>query len=167
MITFAVLGANFIVDILYTRFDPRVRSANFPAYPRYRNGQFSTEVTMRAGQIPIDVEVTPAGQVVPMPVVAPSGVGRLTWLRNLTRNRKALLGFCIVIFFVLVAIFAPLIAPGDPTSYVSRPNLAPSSQYIFGTEGQGKDVFRQTVWGARISLTIGFATGARQPPSAS
>lgn len=115
---------------------------------------------MRAGQIPIDVEVTPAGQSVSVPVVAPSNAGRLTWLRNLTRNRKALLGFCIVIFFVLVAIFAPLIAPGDPTSYVSRPNLAPSSQYIFGTEGQGKDVFRQTVWGARISLTIGFATGA-------
>ena len=40
-----------------------------------------------------------------MPVVSPSGVGRLTWLRNLTRNRKALLGFCIVIFFVLVADF--------------------------------------------------------------
>jgi peptide/nickel transport system permease protein len=115
---------------------------------------------MRAGQIPIDVEVTPAGQVVPVPVVVPSSAGRLTWLRNLTRNRKALLGFCIVIFFVLVAIFAPLIAPGDPTSYVSRPNLAPSAQYLFGTEGQGKDVFRQTVWGARISLTIGFATGA-------
>lgn len=115
---------------------------------------------MRTGQIPIDIEVTPVGQVMPIPVVAPSGAGRLTWLRNLTRNRKALLGFCIVMFFVLVAVFAPLIAPGDPTAYVSRPNLEPSAKYLFGTEGQGKDVFRQTVWGARISLTIGFATGA-------
>ncbi|HST05229.1 MAG TPA: ABC transporter permease [Chloroflexia bacterium] len=115
---------------------------------------------MRTEQIPLDVEMTPAGQAVAMPTVAPSGMKRLVWLRNLTHNRKALLGFCIVTFFVLVAVFAPFIAPGDPTSYVSRPNLEPSAQYIFGTEGQGKDVFRQTVWGARVSLTIGFATGA-------
>jgi peptide/nickel transport system permease protein len=58
-----------------------------------------------------------------------------------------------------VAIFAPIIAPGDPTAFVARPHLEPSSEHIFGTEGQGKDVFRQTVWGARISLTIGFITG--------
>jgi peptide/nickel transport system permease protein len=56
-------------------------------------------------------------------------------------------------------VFAPVIAPGDPTAFVARPHLEPSAQHIFGTEGQGKDVFTQTVWGARISLTVGFATG--------
>jgi peptide/nickel transport system permease protein len=52
-----------------------------------------------------------------------------------------------------------VIAPGDPTAFSDRPHLDPSSKHWFGTEGQGKDVYTQTVWGARISLTVGIATG--------
>jgi len=106
-----------------------------------------------------DVEVTPAGQMVVLPTTMPERRQRLGWLRNLLRNPKARLGLGIVLFFILMAVFAPVIAPGDPTDFVSRPHQAPSSEYWFGTEGQGKDVFSQTVWGARVSLTIGFATG--------
>lgn len=84
---------------------------------------------------------------------------RLAWLRPLLRNRKAVFGFLIVLFFVLTAVFAPVIAKGDPTEFVDRPHLAPSSEYMFGTEGQGKDVFAQTVWGGRITLTVGFISG--------
>jgi peptide/nickel transport system permease protein len=61
-----------------------------------------------------------------------------------------------VLFFVLVALLAPIIAPGDPQEFVDAPNLPPSARYLFGTEGSGKDVFRQTVWGARLSLAVGF-----------
>jgi peptide/nickel transport system permease protein len=107
----------------------------------------------------VDVEITAAGQITPVPAVVPSPGKRLTWARDLTRNRKAVLGFSIILVFVLVAIFAPVIAPGDPTAFVDRPHQEPSTAHIFGTEGQGKDVFTQTVWGARISLTVGFATG--------
>jgi peptide/nickel transport system permease protein len=114
---------------------------------------------MRAQEQPAHIEVTAAGQVTPLPAAIPAKRVRLNWLRDLAGNRKALLGVIIVLFFVLVAIFAPVIAPGDPTQFVARPHLEPSSEHIFGTEGQGKDVFRQTVWGARISLTVGFATG--------
>lgn len=103
--------------------------------------------------------MTPAGQAVAVPTAAPARRQRMGWLRNLLRNPKARVGVGIVIFFALVAIFAPVIAPGDPTEFVDRPHLPPSRQYIFGTEGQGKDVFRQTVWGARTSLTIGITTG--------
>lgn len=105
------------------------------------------------------VEVTATGQVTPVPISLPSGWRRLSWLRDLAANRKALLGVIIVFFFVLVAVFAPVIAPGDPTQFVARPHQPPSAQHIFGTEGQGKDVFSQTVWGARTSLTVGFVTG--------
>jgi peptide/nickel transport system permease protein len=105
------------------------------------------------------LEVTAAGQVTPVPAAVPSARKRLNWLRDFVSNRKALLGSCIVLFFVLVAVFAPVIAPGDPTAFVARPHQEPSAQHIFGTEGQGKDVFAQTVWGARVSLTVGFATG--------
>ena len=105
------------------------------------------------------LEVTAVGQVTPVPATVPSGRKRLNWLRDFVSNRKALLGSFIVLFFVLVAIFAPVIAPGDPTEFVARQNQEPSAEHIFGTEGQGKDVFTQTVWGARVSLTVGFATG--------
>jgi peptide/nickel transport system permease protein len=105
------------------------------------------------------VEVTPAGQVTLVPTAIPAGAQTKRWMRNLLRNGKALAGISIVIFFVLVAVFAPVIAPGDPTAFVDRPHLPPSAEHIFGTEGQGKDVFTQTVWGARTSLTVGFMTG--------
>lgn len=109
----------------------------------------------------MDIEVTPAGQAVPVPtsVAPPARRQRLTFLKSLFANKKALVGVIIVTFFVLVAVLAPVIASGDPTKFVGPPNREPSSQWIFGTEGQGKDVFAQTVWGARVSLTVGFFTG--------
>ena len=106
-----------------------------------------------------EIEVTPAGQVTTAPTSLPADRQRLTWARNLRRNRKAVLGASIVLFFVAVAVLAPVIAPGDPSEFVARPHQPPSSEHWFGTEGQGKDVFTQTVWGARVSLTIGIITG--------
>lgn len=107
----------------------------------------------------LDVEATPAGQVIPIPSTLPQRRERLTWVRNLLGNPKARFGIIIVMFFILMAVFAPIVAPGDPSEFVSRPHQPPSVEHIFGTEGQGKDVFRQTVWGARKSLTIGITTG--------
>jgi peptide/nickel transport system permease protein len=106
-----------------------------------------------------DIQMTPAGQVTALPTFVAPRPQRFTFVRELLRNPKARLGVGIVLFFVLVAIFAPLLAPGDPSEFVDRPNLAPSLAHLFGTEGQGKEVLAQTVWGARISLTVGFATG--------
>jgi peptide/nickel transport system permease protein len=80
-------------------------------------------------------------------------------MRNLLHNRKALFGLIIALFFIGVAILAPVIAPGDPSAFVARPHQPPSAEHWFGTEGHGKDVFTQTLWGARISLTVGFAAG--------
>jgi peptide/nickel transport system permease protein len=107
----------------------------------------------------MDIEVTPSGQMTVAPTALPSARQRLTFLKNLLNNKKALIGVLIILFFTFVAVFAPLIAPGDPTKFVARPHLAPSAEHWFGTEGQGKDVFAQTVWGARVSLTVGLFTG--------
>ena len=71
---------------------------------------------------------------------------------------KAKLGFAIVMFFVLAALLAPVIAPGDPKKYVGKPNQPPSAQFILGTNPQGKDVYKQLVWGGRLSLIIGFGS---------
>src|SRR5690242_502373 len=106
-----------------------------------------------------DIELTPAGQMTALPTAVPPRPQRFTFVRELLRNPKARLGVAIVVLFVLVAILAPIIAPGDPTAFVDLPHQPPSAAHLFGTEGQGKDVFAQTVWGARVSLTIGFSVG--------
>jgi peptide/nickel transport system permease protein len=81
-------------------------------------------------------------------------------LHTLLGSPKAKVGFAIVAIIVLAAIFAPLIAPGDPKEFVGKTNQPPSMQFLLGTNGQGKDVFAQLLWGGRLSLIIGFAAGA-------
>ncbi|HTX71187.1 MAG TPA: ABC transporter permease [Rectinemataceae bacterium] len=75
-------------------------------------------------------------------------------------QRKAVFGLAILALFVLVAVLAPLIAPGDPTAFVGRQSQGPSARHWLGTNGQGQDVFSQLVRGSRISLVIGFSVGA-------
>jgi peptide/nickel transport system permease protein len=84
---------------------------------------------------------------------------QLASLRGLLSQRKALFGIIVLGLFVLVALFAPLIAPGDPTRFVGRQSQPPSAQHWLGTTGQGQDVFAQVVVGSRISLLIGFTVG--------
>jgi peptide/nickel transport system permease protein len=81
------------------------------------------------------------------------------FIRRLLADKKAVTGLIILAIFVLMAVFAPLIAPGDPGKFVGRPNLPPSAKYWLGTNGQQQDVFHQIVWGSRISLLIGFSVG--------
>ena len=88
--------------------------------------------------------------------------------RRMRRSPAAIIGGTIVGFFVIVAIFAPFIAPFDPT----RGNLAdsylpPSPEHWFGTNIQGQDVFSRIVFGSRLTLgiavlsvTIGVSVGS-------
>jgi len=78
---------------------------------------------------------------------------------RLFSQRKAVFGIILLAIFVLVAIFSPLIAPGDPTRFVARQHQPPSHDHWLGTTGQGQDVFTQLVRGSRISLFIGFSVG--------
>ena len=119
-----------------------------------------------ADERPIPIQTTPAGQVVPLAPDATGGALPATrrsavfgGVRRLLANRKAASGAAILLMFALVGIFAPVIAPGDPSDFVARPHQAPSSEYWFGTTGQGQVVFAQTVWGTRVSLTIGVLVG--------
>jgi peptide/nickel transport system permease protein len=80
-------------------------------------------------------------------------------LKSIFSQKKALVGFIIVAALCLMAIFAPVIAPGEPGARVGRSHQAPSVEHVFGTTKMGRDVYRQFVWGARSSLAVGFATG--------
>jgi peptide/nickel transport system permease protein len=61
---------------------------------------------------------------------------------------------------ILVAIFAPLIAPHSPTATTFTPYLGPSGTNWLGTTGNGQDVSSQLIYGARISLIVGLCAGA-------
>jgi peptide/nickel transport system permease protein len=84
---------------------------------------------------------------------------QLDFLRRMIGQPKAVIGLVIMTIFILVAVFAPLLAPYDPSGYVGLPHQPPSAKYWLGTTGQGQDVFSQLIWGSRVSLMIGFSVG--------
>jgi peptide/nickel transport system permease protein len=80
-------------------------------------------------------------------------------LQRLKRRRGAMLGLGVVVFFVVIAILAPTIAPHDPlqTSW-SDVRKPPSATHLFGTDEIGRDVASRVIWGARASLLAGLVS---------
>ena len=81
--------------------------------------------------------------------------------RRLVQNKAAMIGGMILVFFILCAIFAPLIAPYS-YSYQDLDLGAskPSCDHLLGTDVMGRDLLSRILYGARISLMVGFvATG--------
>ena len=78
------------------------------------------------------------------------------WWRRLQHNPIGLVGATIVVATILVAVFAPLIAPYNPASQDADRLLGPSRSYLFGTDELGRDTFSRIVYGARVSLQVGF-----------
>ncbi|UHA71636.1 ABC transporter permease [Paenibacillus sp. 481] len=72
------------------------------------------------------------------------------------RNNAALVGLSIFIFFVLIALFGPLIVPYDPAEQVGPPFAAPSAAFLLGTNDAGQDIFSELIMGTRVSLLIGI-----------
>jgi peptide/nickel transport system permease protein len=78
---------------------------------------------------------------------------------QLLHNRKALIGVTILAVVILVAIFAPMLTEFTPTQRVGRPHQPPSAEHWLGTTRLGYDVFTRMVYGARVSLAVGFGAG--------
>lgn len=79
--------------------------------------------------------------------------------RQFKRNRLAMAGLVVMIILYLVTLLTPLIAPYDPTAQgdiVLTRYQPPSFQHLMGTDKFGRDIFSRVLYGARISLTIGF-----------
>lgn len=77
-------------------------------------------------------------------------------LSVLTSNAKIAVGLGVVAFFVLIALAAPLLTPYNPNASVVTGSLPPSPAHILGTTGLGQDMWAQIVYGARVSLVVGF-----------
>src|SRR5947209_2052938 len=78
---------------------------------------------------------------------------------RLLRDKKAIFGAVVILIFVILALLAPLIFPGDPTNPFANGSNPPSPQHLLGTTAKGEDVLALTLWGSRSSLSIGFAVG--------
>ncbi|PXA96191.1 diguanylate cyclase [Nostoc sp. 3335mG] len=86
---------------------------------------------------------------------------RFRGLRKLARNRGALFGGAIVLFFVALAVFAPLIATHDPfASSFTSVRKPPSAAFWLGTDEIGRDIFSRLLFGARASLMAGVVSVA-------
>lgn len=104
---------------------------------------------MMTGAIDIKKEVAP---------VREKAVG--PWLegwRSFKKSKVSLVGAGIVIFFILLAVIGPFIAPqGINEQDLTKRLLAPSADHWFGTDDFGRDIFSRIIHGARISLWVGF-----------
>lgn len=81
----------------------------------------------------------------------------LSFLHDIRRNTKAMLGLSIVLGLIAVALLAPLLAPYDPTQIAAGSRLeAPSLSHPFGTDNYGRDVFSRVLYGSRISIYVGL-----------
>lgn len=81
----------------------------------------------------------------------------LSFMKRLARNKAAIAGALVVLIFFILAIFAPLLAPYDPTHIeMSKKLQPPSSEHWLGTDDKGRDILSRLLFGARISLTVGM-----------
>jgi peptide/nickel transport system permease protein len=111
-------------------------------------------------------DVTP--NAAPPPAVNPKAIARKRRKDSLSRIWKqyrqswmGMIGLGILVFFVTIAVFAPLLADKcdlSPLCHPENPALSPpSAQFWFGTDWQGRSVLSLTIWGSRVSLIVGLA----------
>lgn len=78
-------------------------------------------------------------------------------IKQLRKNQFAIIGLTIIIFFILLSLFAPLITSYGYAEQILVNRLqAPSADHWFGTDDVGRDIFTRIVYGARISIMVGF-----------
>lgn len=76
--------------------------------------------------------------------------------KRFLRNRIATVGLIVFVLLIIVAIFAPFIAPYDPNLTLGPFEMAPNGQFLLGTDEIGRDVLSRVIYGSRISLYVGL-----------
>jgi peptide/nickel transport system permease protein len=81
------------------------------------------------------------------------------------RNHLMVLGTGIIVFLLLLAALAPLLATQDPYEQILPDRLlAPSARHYFGTDSLGRDIYSRVAYGSRVTLTIAFLVAAISAP---
>jgi len=91
--------------------------------------------------------------------IRPAGVVFPLWLRRMALLRESpigMVGAAIVVFWILIAILAPWLAPYDPdiNDYLVGTSALPSAAHWFGTDNQARDMLSRIIWGSRTVLTV-------------
>lgn len=81
-------------------------------------------------------------------------------VRFLRRRPIAVIGALITLLLLIVAVFAPLLAPYDPSSQAATRLLPPGLSHLMGTDNLGRDVFSRVLFGTRASMYVGFVSVA-------
>ncbi|XOK13387.1 ABC transporter permease [Agrobacterium tumefaciens] len=85
----------------------------------------------------------------------------IPFIRRLLKRKTVAAGLIVLLIFVLLAVFAPMIAPYSPSKLSIVNRLKPPSElYWFGTDEFGRDVFSRTIFAGRLSLLVGAAVVA-------
>jgi peptide/nickel transport system permease protein len=94
----------------------------------------------------------------PLPDVLPAIKPRKGVIGFLRRNPTMAVGGFLLLLMVFVAVFAPLLWTADPTALApAKRTREPSALYWFGTDMLGRDVYSRVLYGARVSLIVGFS----------
>lgn len=73
-------------------------------------------------------------------------------------NKAALVGALIIVFYIVIAVFAPLLAPYDPYQIkLENKLMPPSGDHWMGTDDKGRDILSRIIYGSRLSMGVGFA----------
>jgi len=89
------------------------------------------------------------------------GTRRFSLWTAIRRNPTIAFGATLLVALIVMAVFAPFIAPNDPLKLSPVNRLRPPSErWWFGTDQFGRDVFSRTIYGARVSLIVGLSVAA-------
>jgi ABC-type dipeptide/oligopeptide/nickel transport system permease subunit len=185
LIAVSVIVANFLADVFYTILDPRVKMDTAPAGQHANLAgtllslpRFLLAAVTAVLRLPVclwNVAKNPPHALVRLAGVL-GGVLAAAWhalgslgrgveiaLVTFKRRPMAMVGLIMLLAIVLVAVLAPMLAPYSPeelaaTKVTAEDILAPpNAAHVLGTDDAGKDVLSQLIYGARISLIVGFS----------
>ena len=84
---------------------------------------------------------------------------RLQFFRTIGQNKAAVVGGFIILFYILMTILAPILAPYDPFEIELKDKLqGPSAMHWMGTDDKGRDILSRILYGSRLSLAVGFSS---------
>jgi len=117
---------------------------------------------MSTATLPSPADALPGGYIPaaaePMPDVLPPVKARKGLLGFVRRNPTMAIGGFLLLTMIFIAVFAPLLWTTDPTALApARRTREPSAMYWFGTDMLGRDVYSRVLYGARVSLLVGFS----------
>ncbi|GAB1154141.1 ABC transporter permease [Paenibacillus illinoisensis] len=99
------------------------------------------------------------GVILPIQQAEPESVFR-QMARRFLKHRLAVAGLVVTLLLVLIAIFAPWLAPHSPYAVTAEFSAAPSSSHWLGTDQVGRDVLSRLLYATRVAVTVGFGTVA-------